>query len=72
MTQLRARKGEKMHLYTKEGILLLVQTDHLDGETLGNLIGRFYDEGAKNVQVISSLTKKNRPGHLILIDVSPE
>lgn len=59
-----------MELYTKEGQLLLVQVDHLDGEMIGDLIKRFYEKGAKNVQVISTVTKKNRPGHMIFIDAS--
>ena len=61
-----------MKLYTKEGLLLLVQTDHLNGEALGDLISRFYKEGAKNVQMISTVTKKNRPGHILLIDTTEE
>ncbi|MCD8037252.1 MAG: DUF111 family protein [Clostridiales bacterium] len=59
-----------MKLYSKEGQLLLVQADNLDGETLGDTIDIFYAAGAKNVQMIPTVTKKNRPGYLILINVS--
>ncbi len=61
-----------MTLYTKEGVLLMVQVDHLDGESIGDMIDHFYDNGARNVQVINTITKKNRPGYLILIDVGPD
>ncbi|MCD8154987.1 MAG: DUF111 family protein [Clostridiales bacterium] len=57
-----------MRLYTKEGMLLLVQLDHLDGEALGYIVDRFYETGAKNVQIVNTITKKNRPGHMIYID----
>lgn len=48
----------------------LVQADHLSGETLGVVIQKLFDLGAMNVQVIPTITKKNRPGHLIFIDVN--
>lgn len=57
-----------MQLYSKDGLLFLVQTDHLCGEDIGEIIDRFYEAGAKNVQVLSSITKKNRPAYIILID----
>jgi uncharacterized protein (DUF111 family) len=52
----------------KRGTLFLFQIDHLSGEEVGCLVEQLYDWGAKNVNVISTLTKKNRPGHLILVD----
>jgi hypothetical protein len=51
------------------GTLFLFQIDHLSGEEVGHLVEQLYGWGAKNVNVISTLTKKNRPGHLILVDV---
>lgn len=66
------RKGEKKILYSKEGLLLLVQIDHLNGEIIGDVIERLYGAGAKNVQVISGITKKNRPSYVILIDIKKE
>lgn len=57
-----------MKLFSKKGLLFLVQIDHLSGEILGDVIDSFYCAGAKNVQVISTITKKNRPGSIILID----
>lgn len=58
-----------MNLYSKEGLLLMAQIDHLSGEVLGNVIDRFYEAGAKNVQVIGTITKKNRPAYMVFIDI---
>lgn len=55
-------------LYTKEGLLFVIQVDHVNGEILGNVIDRFYEAGAKNVQVVSAVTKKNRPSYMIFVD----
>jgi uncharacterized protein (DUF111 family) len=52
----------------KPGTLFLFQIDHLSGEEVGCLVEQLYGWGAKNVNVISTLTKKNRPGYLILVD----
>lgn len=58
-----------MNVYSKEGLLILVQIDHLNGEILGSIIEDFYHAGAKNVQIVSTITKKNRPACMIFIDV---
>lgn len=58
-----------MNLYSKEGLLLMAQIDHLSGEVLGNVIDRFYEAGAKNVQVVGTITKKNRPAHIVFVDI---
>ena len=52
----------------KPGTLFLFQIDHLSGEEVGCLVEQLYIWGAENVNVISTLTKKNRPGHLVLVD----
>lgn len=56
-------------LFSKEGMLLLVQIDHLNGEILGSVFEYLYEAGALNVQCIQTITKKNRPGNTLLIDV---
>ncbi len=53
-------------------MLLLVQVDHLNGEMLGEIIDRFYEAGAKNVQIVSAITKKNRPSYMIFIDAKEQ
>ena len=53
-------------------MLLLVQVDHLNGELLGEVIDHFYEAGAKNVQIVSTITKKNRPSYMIFIDTKEQ
>lgn len=57
-----------LELYSKDGTLFFVQIDHLTGELLGHIIDCFYEAGAKNVQIVNSITKKNRPAYLLFID----
>jgi uncharacterized protein (DUF111 family) len=52
-----------------EAQLVLFQVDHLSGEDIGHLIDMLYASGAKNVNVFSSVTKKNRTGHTVLLDL---
>lgn len=46
----------------------MAQVDHATGEVLGFAIERIMERGAHNVQLIPTITKKNRPGHILLID----
>lgn len=48
--------------------MFLVQVDHLSGECVGHSIESLYQAGAANVQVMATITKKNRPAYLYLID----
>ena len=52
----------------KKARLLFAQADHVSGEVTGFAVGRIMELGARNVQLISSVTKKNRPGNIIIID----
>lgn len=61
-----------MQIYKKQGVIFYVQTDHLPGEILGSVIEYLYDAGACNVQVIPTVTKKNRPAYVFLIDAREE
>ncbi len=61
-----------MEIYNKDGVIFYVQVDHLSGEILGSVIDFLYQAGAGNVQVIPTVTKKNRPAHLFLIDAKPD
>ena len=58
-------------MFSKDGVLLFVQADHLNGESLGSALEALYRAGASNVNVLPTTTKKNRPGHLVLIDCLP-
>lgn len=55
--------------HQREGLLLLVQIDHLPGDILGEALDRICSAGAKNVQLIPTLTKKGRPGQILIVDV---
>lgn len=61
-----------MECFAKPGSLVLVQVDHLSGEMLGEIWKQLSSKGAKNVQFLSALTKKGRPGYLLLVDIPPE
>ncbi len=50
-------------------LLIIAQADHLTGETLGASIGDLLELGAVNTQIMPTITKKNRPGHMIFIDL---
>ena len=52
----------------KKGRLLFAQADHVSGEVTGFAVGRIMELGAHNVQLVSSITKKNRPGNILIID----
>jgi len=56
----------------KEGVLLLVQLDHLTGEDIGWAMEANGHTGIRNRNLISTLTKKGRMGYLLLLDVDPE
>lgn len=52
----------------KKSRLLLAQVDNVTGETLGFAVEKLMELGARNIQVIPAITKKNRPGSILLID----
>jgi len=51
------------------GKILLVQVDHVAGDMMGFAINRLIELGAKNVQLLQAITKKNRPSYVLLIDL---
>ena len=48
---------------------MLAQIDDAPGELLGRVLDQLPDLGAKNVQLLSSVGKKGRPGYTLLVDV---
>lgn len=48
---------------------MLVQVDDATGEVLQDVAERLHAAGARNLQVLASLGKKGRPGHVLLVDV---
>ncbi len=55
-------------IHTKQGNLIIAQSDNISGEIIGAVIEQLYRAGAHNVQVIPTVTKKNRTGFLFVID----
>ncbi len=53
------------------GLLILAQADHLTGEELGFAVDEIMDRGAENVYIFPGITKKNRTGCVLLIDIEP-
>lgn len=56
----------------KKSKLIFAQIDHITGEVLGFAMGKLMELGANNVQFIPTITKKNRPGNIIIIDIDPK
>jgi hypothetical protein len=52
---------------TDEIIVLETNLDDVSGETLGYAIDRIMAEGALDISVIPTVTKKNRPGYVIKV-----
>ena len=52
--------------------LLLVQIDDRSGEELREGLEGLMDAGVRNYQVLSSLTKKGRPGFVLLLDLDSD
>src|SRR4030067_1144435 len=56
----------------KEAQLIFAQVDHVSGAVTGFAIGKIMELGANNVQLTPTITKKNRPGNIIIIDSDAE
>ena len=54
--------------YSKPRILIIAMCDNITGEAVGESFDSLYGAGAKNVQIMNTITKKNRPGYLYVID----
>jgi uncharacterized protein (DUF111 family) len=52
----------------RDDILILAQVDNVSGEDIAYVMTGLYDAGARNVNLVPSLTKKGRPGYLLLVD----
>jgi uncharacterized protein (DUF111 family) len=50
-------------------ILMLVQVDDRSGETVGRALEELVGMGVRNVQLLTSHTKKGRPGMVLLLDL---
>ena len=59
-------------IFSKKGTLFIVQVDHISGEIMGAAFECLYKAGALNVQCLQTITKKNRPANVFLIDTPPD
>jgi uncharacterized protein (DUF111 family) len=53
-------------------VLMMAQVDDVSGELLGEFIRRAEALGARNIQIVPSLTKKGRPAHIVYVDAPRE
>jgi uncharacterized protein (DUF111 family) len=53
-------------------VLMMAQIDDATGEVLQDAMERLHLAGARNVQLLATLGKKGRPGHVLLIDIPAE
>ena len=58
--------------YVQEVTVLETAVDDVSGEILGNFVQALKHEEILDIQIIPSITKKNRPGHIIKILCDPK
>jgi uncharacterized protein (DUF111 family) len=51
-----------------DSVLIMAQVDSASGENIAHVMTGIHDAGAHNVNLVPSLTKKGRPGYLLIID----
>lgn len=52
--------------------MLETNLDNVSGEIIGHTFHKLISEGALDVTVLPTITKKNRPGHLLRVIIRPE
>jgi len=50
-------------------LMLMTQVDDVPGELLGDFIKQCETVGARNIQIVPAITKKNRPSYLVYVDI---
>jgi len=65
-------KFDLMEKYTQKVSIIETDVDDVSGEILGNFINKLNNENILDIQIIPSITKKNRPSHVIQIICYPE
>ncbi|MFX1234856.1 MAG: nickel pincer cofactor biosynthesis protein LarC [Promethearchaeota archaeon] len=58
--------------YVEDIVVIETDVDDVSGELLGNLIKILENKQILDIQVIPSITKKNRPGHIVKVLCHPE
>ncbi len=67
-----SKKIDSLEKYTQKVSILETDVDDISGEILGNFIDSVKNEDILDIQIIPSITKKNRPSHIIQILCYPE
>jgi uncharacterized protein (TIGR00299 family) protein len=65
----RLTLGEATSRFFLDDDLIVLETnvDDVSGEVLGHTIDKMMEEGAKDISLIPTTTKKNRPGYIIKV-----
>jgi uncharacterized protein (TIGR00299 family) protein len=66
------KSEDNLEKYIEEITVLETDVDDVSGEVLGHFITKMEKKQILDIQIIPSLTKKNRPSHLIKILCQPE
>ena len=56
----------------KDGLLILVQVDHISAEDLSWVMDALCLPGIRNRNLLSTITKKGRIGNLLFLDIDPK
>lgn len=67
---LRILMGESL-MGTDKISIIETNLDNISGEILGHTVSKLMDAGALDVTIIPTITKKNRPGHLLRTITKP-
>jgi len=62
----------ELERYNEKITILETNVDDVSGEIIGDFMEVIYEEHVLDVQVIQTLTKKNRPGYIIKVLCNPE
>ncbi|MEW6375741.1 MAG: nickel insertion protein [Thermodesulfobacteriota bacterium] len=66
------KKNVKRLMFEERGgLILLFHIDHLSGEEMGWALEDVEIPGLRNRHLIPTMTKKGRPGYLLLLDIDP-
>ncbi|GAI13951.1 unnamed protein product, partial [marine sediment metagenome] len=65
-------KNHPLQKYLEPITVLETDVDDVSGEILGNFIKKFEEEDVLDVKILTGITKKSRPGHIIKVMCRPE
>ncbi|MHA2121198.1 MAG: nickel pincer cofactor biosynthesis protein LarC [Promethearchaeota archaeon] len=68
---IEAKIPHPLQSYTEDITILETDVDDVSGEILGNLVNELTNEEILDIQIIPSMTKKNRPSYIIKVLCHP-